>query len=80
MGAGGMATAWNLPAKAAYYTYSSKHTGVVQFGMGDGSVQRIRTLCDSTASQPDNSSSYINLQRLAGFQDGQVIDYTAVQF
>src|SRR5262249_36560022 len=46
MGVGGMPTYWNLPAKAQWYTFSSKHTGVVQFGMGDGSVQRIRTLTD----------------------------------
>jgi prepilin-type N-terminal cleavage/methylation domain-containing protein len=80
MGAGGMCTYWNLPAKAQWYTFSSKHTGVVQFGMGDGSVQRIRTLCDTPASQADWSSSWYNFQRLAGFQDGQVIDYTTVQF
>src|SRR5262249_35762787 len=45
MGAGGMGTRFNLPAKAQFYNFSSKHTGVVQFAMGDGSIQRFRTLC-----------------------------------
>ena len=80
IGAGGMWTAWNLPARAQYYTYSSRHTGVVQFGMGDGSVQRIRTLCDDTASQPDFTSAWFNFQRIAGMQDGEVIDYGVIAF
>jgi len=72
---------YNLPATADYRTYSSKHTGVVQFGMGDGSVQRIRTLCLNTSNQPAlNDPSWLNFQRLCGMQDGQVIDYTIIQF
>ena len=74
-------TYYNLPAKAAWYTYSSKHTGVVQFGMGDGSVQRIRTLClDTSGAGQTNDLSWINYQRVGGMQDGQVIDYTTIAF
>jgi hypothetical protein len=80
MGAGGMWTAWSLPSQAQYYTFSSKHTGVVQFGMGDGSVQRLRTLCQNVNSQPDFSSAWFNLQRVAAFQDGEVIDYSTISF
>jgi prepilin-type N-terminal cleavage/methylation domain-containing protein len=80
MGAGGMVTYWNVPAKPAINTFGSKHTGVVQFGMGDGSVQRIRTLTDTPASQPDFSPTWYNLQRLGGAGDGEVIDYSTVQF
>jgi hypothetical protein len=73
-------TYWSLPASANWFTFSSRHTGVVQFGMADGSVQRIRTLCPDPNSQADFSSAWYNLQRIAGFQDGGVIDYTQVTF
>ena len=75
-----MWSAWSLPSRAQYYTFSSKHTGVVQFGMGDGSVQRIRTLCMDTASQPDFTASWFNFQRVAAMQDGEVIDYSVITF
>jgi len=83
MGAGGHCTWYNLPAKnAQYYQYSSRHTGVVQFGMADGSVQRLRTLCaDGVTPNPaDGSPSWQNFQRVAGMQDGQVIDYNTINF
>jgi len=83
MGAAGSGRRFNLPAKGQYYNFSSKHTGVVQFALGDGSVQRFRTLCNDvlTPTQPDyNSASWLNLQRLAATNDGQTIDYTQVEF
>jgi prepilin-type N-terminal cleavage/methylation domain-containing protein len=46
MGASGMPVAWGFPANrlaTRWYMYSSNHTGVVQFAMGDGSVRAIRT-------------------------------------
>src|SRR5947208_2938969 len=42
MGAGSFATAWGLGDPAAWYQLSSKHTSVVQFAMGDGSVRGLR--------------------------------------
>ena len=82
MGAGAMGTRWNLPAKAQWYTFSSKHAGVVQFAMGDGSIQRFRTLCNDLNSppQPDGSAAWFNLQRLAATNDGQPIDYRDLEF
>jgi prepilin-type N-terminal cleavage/methylation domain-containing protein len=44
MGASGMPVAWGLPtspANAAWYKYSSKHTGLILFAFGDGSVRAI---------------------------------------
>jgi prepilin-type N-terminal cleavage/methylation domain-containing protein len=70
---------YNLAAQAQWYTYSSKHTGVVQFGMGDGSVQRLRTLTQSAGGDV-GSASWYNFQRVCGYQDGEVIDYSTISF
>jgi len=77
MGAGGMGTRYNLPAKAQLFNFSSRHTGVVQFAMGDGSIHRFRTLVNDpfTPPQPDaTSAAWWNLQSLAGTNDGQQPD------
>jgi len=80
IGSGVKPTYWNIPAQAIWLNFSSKHTGVVQFGMGDGSVQRLRTLAQSVNSQADFSNAWFNLQRVAGQNDGEVIDYSVISF
>lgn len=79
MGASGcMPTAWNLPAgppAQGWYTFSSKHAGVVQFAMADGSVQRIRFTAGNN-SNDFYSTTWYNVQRAAGLQDGEVCDFT----
>jgi len=46
MGCGELPTAWGLPTGAnsisTWYTFSSKHSNVVQFAMGDGAVRQIK--------------------------------------
>jgi prepilin-type N-terminal cleavage/methylation domain-containing protein/prepilin-type processing-associated H-X9-DG protein len=42
IGAGAMPTAWDLPEPKQWYTFGSKHTGVVNFCFGDGSVRGIK--------------------------------------
>jgi len=83
IGVGGMPTYWNLPSTAAHYgCYSSKHTGVVQFGMGDGSVQKLRTLSQTPTVGTVNTAdpAWRNLQRIAGIQDGENIEYDVIGF
>jgi hypothetical protein len=80
MGAGTQCTAWSLPAVTDWKVFSSKHSGVVQFSMGDGSVQRIRLLDQNVNSIQFFSNTWYQLQRCGGMQDGQVIDYTVIQF
>ena len=43
MGAGALPTAWSTISPAQWYSFGSKHTGVVQFGWGDGSVRSVIT-------------------------------------
>jgi prepilin-type N-terminal cleavage/methylation domain-containing protein len=74
---GGMVTAWNLPSVPQWYTFGSKHTGVVQFGLGDGSVQRIRFQDTTTTFF---TPGWYNYQRSGGYQDGEVIDYASLNF
>jgi prepilin-type N-terminal cleavage/methylation domain-containing protein/prepilin-type processing-associated H-X9-DG protein len=45
MGSGALPTAWGLPVTAAdtgWWHFSSRHTGVLQFGFADGSVRGVR--------------------------------------
>jgi prepilin-type N-terminal cleavage/methylation domain-containing protein len=78
MGAGSLPTYWGLPDPAGWYTFGSKHSGVIQFAYGDGSVRRVRkgigTVADSDWYQvpsPSNSD-WRQIQRCAGMQDGEV--------
>ncbi|MCS7020760.1 MAG: DUF1559 domain-containing protein [Gemmataceae bacterium] len=61
-------TAWGLhpqpPANNQWWMLNSKHPGIVQFAMGDGSVRGIRYI-----------GSDANYQFFAGTSDGQVITY-----
>jgi len=71
MGSGSMPTAWGLPNAngAAWYQYSSNHTGVVQFAFCDGSVRPI------TAGQTAGAGRTLFIYA-SGMSDGQVIDFT----
>jgi len=68
MGAGSLPVYWGLPSPAQWYTFGSKHTGVVLFGWGDGSVRSIRK---GTGTNIGSSDWYV-LQRAAGRNDGEV--------
>jgi prepilin-type N-terminal cleavage/methylation domain-containing protein len=86
-GADSLPTYWGLPTPAQWYTFGSKHTGIVQFGFGDGSVRSIRK---GIPSQDGNNisvdglgnwiwnghSDWNALQAAAGMNDGEVIDYS----
>ncbi len=68
-GAGGMPTAWGLRLDSAvdWYTFSSKHSGMVQFGFCDGSVRGITKGCD-------NQIFY----NASGMNDGNPVDWGAI--
>jgi len=64
-------TNWQSPGVDKWYQLSSRHTGVVQFAMGDGSVRGIKVV---GASGP----GYNNYIYSSGMMDGNVIDPSAL--
>jgi len=75
MGACNMPTAWCLINPAQWYTFGSKHTGVVQFSMGDASVQRVRRGIGATGANTNwFAADWYTFNRAGGFQDGEVFN------
>jgi prepilin-type N-terminal cleavage/methylation domain-containing protein len=73
MGAGSFALAWGIaPANINWYQFASQHTGVVQFGFGDGSVRSIRQGYGASFFTND----WYNLMRAGGMMDNQFVDFS----
>jgi prepilin-type N-terminal cleavage/methylation domain-containing protein len=72
MGNATMITASGLggPLNSAYFQYASRHTAVVNFVMGDGSVHGVLRLVDNTSIGTDEWFNYV---RYGGFRDGEEI-------
>jgi prepilin-type N-terminal cleavage/methylation domain-containing protein len=71
MGAGSLTTIYDLQDPPSWATFSSKHTGIVQFCFGDGSVRPI------TKGGPTTSwfsQRWYAFQAAGGYGDGQVYD------
>jgi prepilin-type N-terminal cleavage/methylation domain-containing protein len=66
-GSGAMAGAWGISDTPHWYTYGSKHTGVIMFGFCDGSVRPVKT-----------SADYNNFIFAVGMHDGQVINFSTL--
>lgn len=65
------------------FLWNSHHTGIVQFGFGDGSVHPVRkigpmTSLSSNGPQPTYPSEWYVFQELAGYRDGGVRDQSAL--
>jgi len=72
MGAGSLPLYWGLPTPAQWYTFGSRHTGMVQFAWGDGSVRGLRKGVGTTAGSTD----WYALQRAGGKDDGEVVNFS----
>jgi prepilin-type processing-associated H-X9-DG protein len=70
-GAGNMASAWELTVPSAWWTFSSKHSGMVQFAFGDGSVRGVRKIGADTGWF---TTRWYNFQRMHGAMDGELTD------
>jgi len=68
-------TAWALPTTTDWPNFGSKHE-MVNFGMCDGSVRSIRKF-SGTATDWYSTNWYV-FQRMAGANDGQVYDPSAI--
>jgi len=71
MGAGAMTSAWDFIDPGEWYTFGSNHPGVVNIAMCDGSVRTVTKLSGGTSWY---STRWYAVQRLAGMNDGQVVD------
>ena len=59
----------------AMYRFMSRHTGIVQFCMGDGSVRGLRSAGGSVSL---TDTSWVTLQQMSGRADGEVFDANAL--
>jgi prepilin-type N-terminal cleavage/methylation domain-containing protein len=77
MGGGIMASAWALPTPAQWYSFGSKHTGVVQFAFGDGSVRLYRKGVgnNGTATQWFRQPDWYAFVRSSGHRDGETFNF-----
>ena len=66
--AGTLVTGYGLTNPAHWYTFGSKHTGVVQFGMGDGAVRSIR--------KGNVTPSYYAY--IGGWRDGRLVESSTI--
>jgi len=75
-GAGAMASAWYLPTmpNAGWWHFSSRHTGVVQFAFGDGSVRGVR----KSGTNDWYSTKWYAFQYMCAAYDGQVVNYSLI--
>jgi prepilin-type N-terminal cleavage/methylation domain-containing protein len=80
MGAGSMPAYGGVPQTPQWYTFGSKHPGIVQFAFGDGSVRSIRKGIPNAfiTSGATTDVSWMNFQRVAGRNDGEVTDFTVL--
>jgi prepilin-type N-terminal cleavage/methylation domain-containing protein len=62
MGASAMPVAWGVQT-SNWYTFGAKHSGVIQFAMGDGSIRSVKKTADTRV-----------LRSAAGAADGEVYD------
>jgi len=67
--AGSMPTAWGLPEPTQWYTFGSRHSGVVQFAFGDGSVRGIKR-GQTGGNGAFSSNDWIVFMEMSGWQDG----------
>jgi prepilin-type N-terminal cleavage/methylation domain-containing protein len=79
MGIGCFPVGFGLPTgpTSVWANFSSKHTGVVQFAMGDGSVHGIRKGIPAPPPFPNDLVTFI---LLAGWHDGIPVDPTPIMY
>jgi prepilin-type N-terminal cleavage/methylation domain-containing protein/prepilin-type processing-associated H-X9-DG protein len=75
---GGFPAAWGLPEPDGWYSFGSKHTGIVNFVFCDGSVRPIKKGTGAVQGGGTNwfSPDWFAFQNAAGYKDGYVIDYS----
>jgi prepilin-type N-terminal cleavage/methylation domain-containing protein len=74
IGAGSLPTAWGTATNSdmGWFQFNSKHTGLIQFCMGDGSVRGIHK------GIAPGTTAYNNFIAASGWCDGAVVDDTQI--
>jgi len=74
IGAGSLPTAYGTAGgtNSGYFEFSGKHPGMIQFGMGDGSVRGIRK------GIAPGTPAYTNYIAASGWNDGAVTDFAQI--
>ena len=71
-GAGALPAAWDLISPSQWLSFGAKHTGLVQFSFGDGSVRGIRKAGKDTQWFSDR---WYQFQSIAGGFDGRTTNW-----
>jgi prepilin-type N-terminal cleavage/methylation domain-containing protein/prepilin-type processing-associated H-X9-DG protein len=66
------------PQSVNWWNWSSRHTGVVQFGFADGSVHGITKGIAQPQGNDPPSTNYTIFVNLSGMSDGSVVDASAL--
>lgn len=76
IGTGSLPTAYGTASTPiyGYFEFNSKHTGIIQFGMGDGSIRAIRK------GIAPGTSAYANYIAASGWHDGVAVDDSQIGF
>lgn len=73
VGGGALPTAWGLPDTnpLGWWHFSSRHSGVIQFALGDGAVRPVR-------KGPTSGTAWINYVYASGWKEGAVFDLSTL--
>jgi len=78
IGAACFPTAWDLTTNWSWNYYSSAHTGVVQFGYGDGSVRSLKSGFDGASTQWFSGAWYA-FNSMGGINDRNTINSSLIE-
>jgi type II secretory pathway pseudopilin PulG len=77
---GGLPTAFGLVRGGGWYTFGSRHTGVVQFARADGSVGSVLKTVGSPLTDPwvPGSDPFSNYIYASGWRDRAIADFSQI--
>jgi prepilin-type N-terminal cleavage/methylation domain-containing protein/prepilin-type processing-associated H-X9-DG protein len=78
-GVGGLPSAWGTTGDN-FRSFSSRHSGVVNFVFGDGSVRSIQKGIAPAATGQPQSQAWITFRAMSGWNDGVVYDASSISF